>query len=71
VKSETKVSRKTETVTKNATPKKSAQEQEYAKMKSSKKLETESPSRQSSRLAVKLTQVAPQSVLTEVKLTTG
>jgi len=67
---ETKVhsSRKSETsVTKNATPKKSTQEQEYAKKSTSKKLESESPSRQSSRIAVKLSQLtSTESELTEV-----
>jgi len=50
-------------VTKNATPKKSVQE-----TKSSKKLEGESPSRQSSRIAVKLSQMGTESVLTEVRV---
>jgi len=66
---ETKVhsSRKSETstVTKNATPKKSVQEQEHVK-KSSKKLEAESPSRQSSRLLVKSQLTEKESMLTEV-----
>lgn len=70
VSSETKVrsSRKSETstVTKNATPKKSVEQYEYVKTKSSKKLETELPSRQSSRIAVKLTQMTPS--LTERKV---
>jgi len=53
-------------VTKNATPKKSVEQYEYVKTKSSKKLETELPSRQSSRIAVKLTQMTPS--LTEVRV---